>query len=244
MVTARRERRPAAATSGSGGGRTLVAACAGRATLQTRSRRLGDPVRADANGIDGVWRRRCGQRDGEAEQRLRRSVYVPGIANVRIEHARPAVTCRDGRTRTPRVDDLHAVLTSGDGARRQRGRRRVRHRLARRLDLLRCDDVGRPRTGRALPPAHDGAVRGRGAGARPVARPDPGRPAAHHGGVLRGPGSPVPPDGRRDRRVSLFYPLAFAMLVLSKGTRSPRARWCRPWSTATTSSCSRTRAWR
>ena len=199
MVTAGRERRPAAATSDSGGGRTLVTACAGRATLRPAVR-TGRSGASNANGTDGCLAARVAVARRRGEQRLNdrctRWDRTPGL-----NASRPAVTCHDGRTRTrlesttftpfSRLALAHAVSVAGDVF--------VTISLADSIFFGATTSAARGQ-GRALPPADDGAVRGRRAGARPVARPDAGRSAAPDRGVLRGPGGPLPPDGRRDRR--------------------------------------------
>ena len=104
------------------------------------------------------------------------------------------VAASDARERST-VPAALAVLTARCHACGERVRRRVRRRVARRLAVLRAADERRPGRHPPLPAAHDGAVRDRGPGHGPGARPHQGR-AAHHGrGVVPLPGAPVLRDG-------------------------------------------------
>ena len=80
--------------------------------------------------------------------------------------------------------------------------------------------------------AHDGAVRGRRAGARPAARPDARRSAAAHRRRRGRPGGALPADGGRDRRARCSIRSRSRCSCCRRASPSPRARSCPPSSTS------------
>ncbi len=146
-----------------------------------------------------------------------------------------------GHARPPRVDDVHAVRPARARPRGRARRRCLRHGVAGGFALLRRRGGRGPAQGPPLSRDHDGAVRGRRAGARPLPRPHPRRSAADGGALDDRAGRAVRPDGEQRSTARCCTRSRSARSSCRRVSRSRRARSSPPSSIRTTSWCSRTR---